>query len=61
MLDVLDRVVLSEESIKAILGKMAMSISQDYKGLNLSILAVEIKGLYAVLDSVTTSGYPQAI
>ena len=40
MLDVLDRVVLSEESIKAILGKMAISISEDYKGLNLTIVPI---------------------
>ena len=58
MLDVLDRVVLSEESIKAILGKMAMSISEDYKGLNLTIVPIMNGSLFMAADLIRMINVP---
>ena len=58
MLDVLDRVVLSEESIKAILGKMATSISEDYKGLNLTIVPIMNGSLFMAADLIRMINVP---
>ena len=58
MLDVLDRVVLSEDSIKAILEKMAISISEDYKGLNLTIVPIMNGSLFMAVDLIRMINVP---
>ena len=58
MLDVLDRVVLSEDSINSILEKMAISISEDYKGLNLTILPIMNGSLFMAADLIRMINVP---
>ena len=58
MLDVLDRVVLSVDSIKAILEKMAIGISEDYKGLNLTIVPIMNGSLFMAADLIRMINVP---
>lgn len=48
----LDQVVLSEESIKSIIEKMATSISEDYRNMNLTMIPIMNGGLFMVVDLI---------
>ena len=48
----LDQVVLSEESIKSIIEKMAISISEDYRNMNLTMIPIMNGGLFMAVDLI---------